>query len=331
MTDFTAIAIKSTVPPGTTRKYILNRINQEGLEPKTAAVFNPEFLREGSAVMDALNPDRIIVGSNSERAIEMFRQMYLECLGEKAENFISMTIESAELCKYASNSFLATKISFSNEIASLAENIPGVELESVMMGVGADHRISPSMFGAGAGYGGSCLPKDIRGLSAFAKQLGVEMLVLDAVQKVNLDRANHIIEMLTKEIESVKGKKIAVLGLAFKPNTDDVRESPGLRIIKILSKMGADVWAHDPLLEKMNLSEYSNGYNFTTSIDECLQGSEACILMTEWKDYIDLGPEKIVAMMSNKIIIDGRRALVNHSMSDDIKYRTIGKPQSLPV
>jgi len=289
--DYTVVAIKSTIPPGTTTKYILSRIIKEGLSESVAAVFNPEFLREGTAVMDALNPDRIIVGSSTDRGSEIFREMYDACLGDKADNFISMTLESAELCKYASNSFLATKISFSNEIANLAERIPGVELEQVMTGVGADHRISPSMFGAGAGFGGS-----------------------------------HIMEMLGEEVGSIKGKKIAILGIAFKPDTDDIRESPGLRVIETLIQEGVDVWAHDPLLDKIKIPEGYERCKFTKDLDDCLTNSDACILMTEWKDYVDLGPVKLTTNMSNKVIIDGRRAFADQTIPEDISYRTIGKP-----
>ncbi len=324
--DYTVIAIKSTVPPGTTKKYILDRIEKEGLSQTVAAVFNPEFLREGTAVMDALNPDRIVVGTSSERGFVMVREMYEECLGNKATNFLSMTPESAELCKYASNSFLATKISFSNEIANLSERIPGVELESVMRGVGADHRISPSMFGAGAGYGGACLPKDVSGLAAFARKLGVEMPVLDAIQEVNRHRAAHIIEMLGEEVGIIKGKKIAVLGIAFKPNTDDIRNSPGLRVIETLLQEGADVIAHDPVLDKINILLDSKEAKFTRNIDDCLDDADACILMTEWKSYVDLGLAKLTKNMNNKVIIDGRRAFANQSIPVDVRYRTIGKP-----
>jgi UDPglucose 6-dehydrogenase len=256
----------------------------------------------------------------------MFQEMYEDCLGEKADNFLSMTPESAELCKYASNSFLATKVSFSNEIANISERIPGVELESVMRGVGADHRISPSMFGAGAGYGGACLPKDVSGLAAFSRKLGVEMPILDAVQEVNRQRAAHIIKMLEEEIRAIKGKKIAVLGIAFKPNTDDIRNSPSLRVIETLIQEGADVMAHDPLLDMMDIPLDSKKAKFTRSLNECLENADACILMTEWKNYVNLGPVNLTKNMNNKVIIDGRRAFANQTIPGDVSYRTIGKP-----
>ncbi len=324
--NYTVVAIKSTVPPGTTKKYILDRIEKENLSKSVAAVFNPEFLREGTAIVDALNPDRIVIGTSSKKGFDIFRDMYTDCLGDKAKNFLSMTLESAELCKYASNSFLATKISFANEIANLAERISGVELDNVMKGVGADHRINPLMFGAGAGYGGACLPKDVSGLAAFARELGVDMPVLDAIQEVNKLRATHIIEMLSEEIGLIKGKKIAVLGIAFKPNTDDIRNSPGLRVIDSLILEDAEVWAHDPLLDMMNIPEESKKCHFTFELKDCLVNSEACILMTEWKEYLELGPSKLTATMSNKVLIDGRRTFANQTIPDDVKYRTIGKP-----
>ena len=325
---YTVIVIKSTVPPGTTRKYILDRIKKEGFSDSVAASFNPEFLREGTAVVDALNPDRIIVGVNTDRGSEMMKNLYQECLGDKASNYLSMSLESAELAKYANNSFLATKISFSNEIANICESIPGVDFDSVMKGVGADHRINPAMFGAGAGYGGSCLPKDVSGLTHFAERLHVDTPILRAIQDVNLQRAEHIVNMLIEEIGELKGKEIGVLGIAFKPDTDDIRNSPGLRVIEVLIKKGAKVTAHDPLLAKINLEKNQYKCKFTDDLADCLQASSGCIIMTEWKDYVDLGLEGLSSMMKGKVIIDGRRAFVKANVPKDVNYRTIGRPRN---
>ena len=325
---YTVIVIKSTVPPGTTRKYILDRIKKEGFSDSVAASFNPEFLREGTAVVDALNPDRIIVGVNTDRGSEMMKNLYQECLGDKASNYLSMSLESAELAKYANNSFLATKISFSNEIANICESVPGVDFDSVMKGVGADHRINPAMFGAGAGYGGSCLPKDVSGLTHFAERLHVDTPILRAIQDVNLQRAEHIVNMLIEEIGELKGKEIGVLGIAFKPDTDDIRNSPGLRVIEVLIKKGAKVTAHDPLLAKINLEKNQYKCKFTDDLADCLQASSGCIIMTEWKDYVDLSLEELSSMMKDKVIIDGRRAFVKANVPKDVNYRTIGRPRN---
>jgi len=326
--NYTAVGIKSTVPPGTTKTLVLDKIEKGHFTDRLGAFFNPEFLREGTAIEDAKNPDRIIIGASNEKAASLVQRMYMESLGNKADNILTMSLESGELCKYVSNSFLATKISFANEIANITERIPGADFDSVVKGMAADSRICGKFFGSGAGYGGSCFPKDVSGLIMLAKNdLNVATHILQAAQRVNAERPQRILDFLKEHVSDIKGKKIAVLGIAFKPGTDDIRESPALKVMKQLSDNGANVWAHDPLLSRMEISEdIKNQINLTESINECLKNSDACILMTEWKEYIDMGLEAITDTMSNKLLIDGRRAFVNRDIPSGITYRAIGRP-----
>ncbi|MHA1864826.1 MAG: nucleotide sugar dehydrogenase, partial [Candidatus Thorarchaeota archaeon] len=311
-----------------TTALVLDKIENGCFKDQLGAFFNPEFLREGTAIHDAKNPDRIIIGASSDRAAGLVQRMYTECLGDKADNIITMSLESGELCKYVSNSFLATKISFANEIANITERIPGADFDDVVKGMSADSRICEKFFGSGVGYGGSCFPKDVSGLIMLAKDdLGVDTHILEAAQRVNAERTERILEILSEHVPDVKGMKIAVLGIAFKPGTDDTRESPALKVIQQLSVLGANVWAHDPLLDEMEIPEEVHSQaSFTENVEECLENSEACILMTEWIEYIDLGPEAITATMSNKLLIDGRRAFIRYDIPSGITYRAIGRP-----
>ena len=215
--EYLLIIMKSTVPPGTTRKYILSRIEELGMSDRIGVVFNPEFLREGSALVDARNPDRTVIGCSTEKEFETARSLYTEVIGEKTGVYVRSTLESAELCKYVSNSFLATKISFANEMANIAEKIPGADIDEVMMCVGLDSRISPKFFGSGAGYGGSCFPKDTAGLIQLAKGHDVKTHILEATDEVNAGRPIKLVDMLESLVGNLRGKKIAVLGIAFKP------------------------------------------------------------------------------------------------------------------
>ena len=325
--DYAAVGIKSTIPPGTTKTLVLDKIKDGGLTHRVGAFFNPEFLREGTAIHDAKNPDRIIIGASNDRAAGLVERMYTECLKDKADTIIKMSLESGELCKYVTNAFLATKISFANEIANITECIPGADFDSVLKGMAADSRICGEFFGSGAGYGGSCLPKDVSGLIMLAKNdLDVDTHILQAAQRVNAERPRRILDILREQVPDIEGKKIAVLGIAFKPGTDDTRESPALKVIKQLSDEGANVWAHDPLLNRMEIPEdIQSQANLSENIEECLENAYVCILMTEWKEYINMGLGAITDMMSNKLIIDGRRAFTNSDIPSGTTYRAIGR------
>lgn len=324
--NYCVIGIKSTVPPGTTRRLVSEKIAKMGYTDRLGVVFNPEFLREGSAIADATNPDRIIIGASDYKASQVLRKLYQDVLGDAASNVITISLESAELCKYVSNAFLATKISFANEIANITECVSGADIDEVMRAVGEDSRISPKFFGPGAGYGGSCFPKDVAGLMDFAERnLGVTTHILNAIQKVNSERPARVVNLLLKELPSLKGKKVSVLGLAFKPGTDDTRESPALKIIDLLHEHEADVWAHDPLVHEMDLDHLTEKVQLTENLEECLNSSVACILVTEWEEYIQRGLAGLTDLMQGNILIDGRRAFTDTKIPEGVSYRTIGQ------
>ena len=324
--DYCVIGIKSTVPPGTTREFVSEKIAKMGYMDRLGVVFNPEFLREGSAIADATNPDRIIIGADDYKASQVLKKLYQEVLGDAANNVITISLESAELCKYVNNAFLATKISFANEIANITERVSGADIDEVMRAVGEDSRISPKFFGSGAGYGGSCFPKDVAGLMNFAeKNLGVTTHVLRAIQLVNSERPARVVNLLLEELPSLKGKKVSVLGLAFKPGTDDTRESPALKIIDLLHEHGADVWAHDPLVREMDLSHLEEKAQITDNLEECLNDSAACVLVTEWEEYIQRGLAGLTELMQGNLLIDGRRVFTDAEIPEGVSYRAIGQ------
>ncbi|MFW9850620.1 MAG: UDP-glucose dehydrogenase family protein, partial [Candidatus Thorarchaeota archaeon] len=322
--DYGVLVLKSTCPPGTTHKLIHEQIEARGLSGRVSSAFNPEFLREGSAIWDTENPDRVVLGTYDEKTGMFLKEMYTECLNN-SPTYVNMKPTSAEFCKYVSNCFLATKISFANEIANLVEKIPEADIDEVFEGVGLDARISPKFFGAGVGFGGSCFPKDTIGLVRYAEEeLGVGMQILRATLDVNAGRPQHIIDLLMDCIDTVNNRKIAVLGLAFKPGTDDTRESPSFKVIDLLNKIGADVWVHDPLSSKMDLMESQSKITIADSVEDCVKDSYACILITEWGDYTNLGVETLTRLMKQKIFIDGRRVFARSSIPDDVIYKTIG-------
>ena len=324
--DYCVIGIKSTVPPGTTREFVSEKIAKMGYMDRLGVVFNPEFLREGSAIADATNPDRIIIGADDYKASQVLKKLYQEVLGDAANNVITISLESAELCKYVNNAFLATKISFANEIANITERVSGADIDEVMRAVGEDSRISPKFFGSGAGYGGSCFPKDVAGLMNFAeKNLGITTHVLRAIQLVNSERPARVVNLLLEELPSLKGKKVSVLGLAFKPGTDDTRESPALKIIDLLHEHGADVWAHDPLVGEMDLSHLEEKAQLTDNLEECLNDSAACVLVTEWDVYIQRGLAGLTELMQGNLLIDGRRVFTDAEIPEGVSYRAIGQ------
>ena len=325
ISEFTVIGIKSTVPPGTCRSKLLSEI-PESLKARIGAVFNPEFLREGSAIEDSLNPDRVIIGASDSRSFSAIKEMYRECLRNPDVPYVETNLETAELSKYVSNSFLATKISFANEVANLAEKIPGVDLEDVMKLVGMDHRISSSFFKAGAGYGGSCFPKDVAGLIRYAKgSFNVDLEILGAVQTVNSDRPKKLIQMLKECVGDIRGRKLALLGLAFKPGTDDIRESPTLKIVGLLHDDRPDIWVHDPLMAKIRADSLSDKVAMLTdNIDECTRDAYACMLITDWSIYKEIGLEELTNNMKNRVFIDGRRVFAKAAIPKGIIYRVVG-------
>ncbi|MFO7837725.1 MAG: UDP-glucose/GDP-mannose dehydrogenase family protein [Candidatus Thorarchaeota archaeon] len=322
--DYITIAIKSTVPPGTTRRALLDRISSTPYSKKVGVAFNPEFLREGTAIQDALNPDRIVIGTEDNRAFQTLRDMYAVIVHNKPE-YVQTSMESAELCKYVANSFLATKISFANEWANLCERIPNADIDEVMKAVSLDSRISGDFFGAGVGYGGSCFPKDVEGAIRFAESISEDVSILRATEKVNASRPKRLLSILRNEVPDLKNKKIAVLGLAFKPGTDDTRTSPTLRVLELLRQTNARICIHDPLVNRMPTEGLCpSDIILTDNIETCMQNVDACILVTAWDIYKEMGLERLTESMNNKVFIDGRRVFVEEEPPKDVIYRTIG-------
>jgi UDPglucose 6-dehydrogenase len=323
--DYLLIAVRSTVPPGTTRSLVLNRMQRDRNPDKFGVVFQPEFLRQGKAIYDLLNPDRLIVGASDARAFDMYKALTVPCLDKSNMNVLQMSIESAEMCKYVSNSFLATKISFVNEMASLAERIPNADIDDVVRGMTADHRICPSHLRPGLGYGGSCLPKDVNGFISFGKRLGISMHLLDAVHVVNEKTTDRLLALLGSDIAGLVGQKVAVLGLAFKAGTDDTRESPSLSLIERLSQLGAEIHAHDPTVNpEQTKNAFSCRFEVCDEVESCTKGAHALFLMTEWNEYLEMGLDQITSTMTHKLVIDGRRLFVHASIPDDVLYRPLG-------
>jgi UDPglucose 6-dehydrogenase len=299
---WTVVAVKSTVVPGTTETIVLPLLEKHS--KKTAGkqfgvAMNPEFLREGKAIEDFMRPDRIIVGAKEEKSADVLTRMY--------EHFkapiVVTALATAEMIKYASNAFLATKISFSNEIGNLCK-IMGIDTYEVMKGVGMDHRISPNFFRAGAGFGGSCFPKDVRALIAAGEKRGYNMEILHSVVAVNERQPLRMILLLKKHIKQIKEKKIAVLGLAFKEGTDDIRDSRSIVVIKELLKREAHVSVYDPLA-MANMKKLFDTIEYCSTAEEALRGAEGCLIMTEWKEFSILD----YTIMKKPVVIDGRRII----------------------
>jgi UDPglucose 6-dehydrogenase len=316
------ICTKSTVPVGTNErlKGWIDRRKVPNLQIEVVA--NPEFLREGSAILDFFHGDRIVIGSNDSEAATVIEQLYLPL----NIPIIKTDLRSAEMIKYASNAFLATKISFINEIATLCEKV-GANIEEVAYGIGKDKRIGPQFLQAGIGYGGSCFPKDTKALVQLAGNVRHPFELLESVIKVN-NRQQSLPIMKAKEmIGSLNGKKVALLGLAFKPNTDDIREAASIIIIKELQKEGASVHVYDPISIPNARKVIGNSILYTTEILEALTGAELAIIATEWDQIKDLPLEVFEQVMKDPIVVDGRNC---YSLKDiqqyGITYVSIGRP-----
>ena len=314
------IIVKSTVVPLTTEETVLPVIlKKSGWKRQRLGIgMNPEFLREGSAVKDAQKPDRIVIGAADELAKKMMHDLYKEHDCPK----LVCSPRTAEFIKYASNSFLATKISFVNEMANMC-NAWGIDFENVAEGMGLDSRISPLFLRAGAGFGGSCFPKDVKALAAASKSDKIESKMLNAALEVNNLQPLIVVQMAKERLGVLKGKNITVLGLAFKPDTDDVRESRSEVVIKKLLEEGANITAHDP--EAMANFKEIIDIKMAETAEEAIDKADCIILMTEWKQYINLDYKLIKNKMNGNVIIDGRRAFEPEAMEkEDFDYKAIG-------
>jgi nucleotide sugar dehydrogenase len=320
------VVIKSTVPVGTNFhiRDVINSNTKPGVQVQIAS--NPEFLREGSAVKDTFHGDRIVIGSEDEATGDI-----LEAINKPFDMPIVRTdISSAEMIKYSSNAFLATKISFINEIANICESL-GANVDEVAKGMGFDHRIGPDFLRAGIGYGGSCFPKDTNALVQLAGNAHHEFNLLKSVIEVNNNQQILLIDKILSRFGSIEGKKAAVLGLAFKPNTDDLRESPALVMIPKLVALGAKVTAYDPIAVDNAKRQIKADANYTTDLKEALQGADFTVIITDWPDVKKMDPSAFSNWMKSPVVFDGRNCYgLDEVKKSDLEYYSIGRPDQSP-
>jgi len=322
---------KSTVPVGTADKVkqvVLKSAKQAGTEnPEKLfdVVSNPEFLREGVAVEDFMKPDRVVIGTSSEKAKKILGELYAPFV-RQGNPVIYMDERSAELTKYAANSFLATKISFMNEIAQLCERV-GADVDKVRKGMGSDDRIGRRFLFSGIGYGGSCFPKDVKALAKSSQQVEYEFKILEAVMQVNENQKVHLLPKIKKYFKNnLKGKKFALWGLAFKPNTDDIREAPALKIIKELLSAGASVSAYDPEAMANVKREIGDKITYAENQYEALDDADALIIATEWSEFRTPDFTRIKSLLKNDVIFDGRNLFELYQMEDcGFHYESVGR------
>jgi UDPglucose 6-dehydrogenase len=331
MTDYKVIVDKSTVPVGTAdkvRQAVADELKARGVEVPYAVVSNPEFLKEGAAVEDFMRPDRIVVGADDEQAIFLMKALYSP-FQRNHERVVVMDVRSAELTKYAANAMLATRISFMNELALLAEKV-GADIELVRQGIGSDPRIGYHFLYAGAGYGGSCFPKDVQALIRTASENGQDLQVLGAVEAANDAQKRVIVAKVVARFgENLAGRHFALWGLAFKPNTDDMREAPSRVIIDDLLARGATVCAYDPVAihEAQRAIGERSGLSYGEGPMQALEGADALLIVTEWKEFRSPDFDAIRTALKQPLIIDGRNmyppALPRAAGLD---YQSIGRP-----
>ncbi len=345
---YKVIVNKSTVPIGSgdwVRMIVLDGVaeRQKSLIPsgggtevmeKIAAEFdvvsNPEFLREGSAVYDTFNPDRIVLGSNSEKALAMMQELYAPLVSREFSEdkslppvpVVETDLNSAEMIKYAANSFLATKISFINEVANICDRV-GADVTQVAAGIGLDSRIGKKFLQAGIGWGGSCFPKDVSALIHTADDYGYEAELLKSAVNVNKRQRVISLEKLQKELKILKGKVVGLLGLTFKPDTDDMRDAPALNLIEELNRLGAKVKAYDPIVSQSGMSHGLSGVIVETEINMLADRCDALVLVTDWQQFAELDYEALAKRMNNPVIIDGRNFL-DKAAAEKAGFRYIG-------
>jgi UDPglucose 6-dehydrogenase len=323
--EYTVVVNKSTVPVGTAEQ-VRERIARN-TKIEFDVVSNPEFLREGLAVEDFMKPERVVIGTQSERARKIMEQLYAP-FTRQGNPLIFMDERSSELTKYAANAFLATKITFMNEIANLCERV-GADVDLIRKGIGADSRIGKRFLFAGIGYGGSCFPKDVQALTRSAHQAGYEFTILNSVMSVNERQKVKLVEMMEKFFkDGLKGKQIAVWGLSFKPHTDDIREAPALYIIELLLKKGARVRVHDP--EAMaNVKRAIGGkVEYGNEPYDILKAADALVIATEWPEYRTPDFDQMGALMKQKVIFDGRNLYDLNTIRElGFTYFSIGRQQ----
>lgn len=340
--SYKVIVNKSTVPIGSgdwVRMIVLDGVadhkksldaSETEIVPNFDVVSNPEFLREGSAVYDTFNPDRIVLGSNSEKALALMHELYTPLVERKFADDSSLPpvpvvmtdLSSAEMIKYAANAFLATKISFINEVANICDRV-GADVTQVAKGIGLDSRIGDKFLNAGIGWGGSCFPKDVSALIHTANDYGYEAELLKSAVNVNQRQRTIAIEKLQQELKILKGKTVGLLGLTFKPDTDDMRDAPSLNLIEQLNRLGARVKAYDPIVSQSGLSHGLSGVIIETNPEMLADSCDALVIVTEWQEFLKLDYAKMAQLMNNPVIIDGRNFLERKAL-ETAGFRYVG-------
>ena len=327
---YIVVVTKSTVPVGTAKKVkavIEEELKHRGAQIEFDVVSNPEFLKEGNAVKDFMSPDRVVVGVESERARKLMARLYKPFM-IVSDRLIFTDIPSAEMIKYAANSMLATRISFMNDIANLCELV-GADVNMVRKGIGSDTRIGKKFLYAGCGYGGSCFPKDVKALIKTAADSGYEMRVLQAVEDVNADQKLVLYRKLVTyygDEEAIKGKKVAMWGLAFKPETDDMREAPSLVLIDLLTKAGATVKVYDPVAMDECRRRVGDVVSYAKDMYDAVDGADVLMLVTEWKEFRLPNTKTLLQKMNGRLILDGRNILDGDELHQaGFEYHCIGR------
>jgi UDPglucose 6-dehydrogenase len=322
MNGYKVIVDKSTVPVGTAAR-VREVIRRETTHP-FSVVSNPEFLKQGAAIDDFMKPDRVVIGAEDPRSREIMHELYAPFTRTGAP-IMTMDCASAELTKYAANAMLATRISFMNEVANVCEAV-GADVDEVRRAIGADRRIGTSFLFPGVGYGGSCFPKDVKAMIHFASQKDYDFRILRAVEEVNIAQKTRLAAKMRSHFGTLKGRTIAVWGLAFKPRTDDMREAPSIPLIKMLLAEGADVQAYDPEATKVAKGIFGNKVTFATKNYEALKGADGLAIVTEWSEFRRPDFEKMRKLMRSPVVFDGRNLFEPEQMKQSgFTYYSIGR------
>jgi len=320
------VVVRSTVTPGTTSqlvKPIIETTSGKKCGVDWGLCMNPEFLREGSAVKDTFKPDRIVIGEHDRTSGDRLENLYRQFYGEQQPPILRMSPVNAEFVKYANNAFLAMKVSYINMIANLCQKISGADILQVAKAIGLDKRIGPLFLEAGLGYGGSCFPKDLKALLDFAKKKGIDAPLIESTIRINESQPLKALEMAEQILVDLEDKRIAVLGLAFKPNTDDLREAVSIRLINALLEKRAKVVAYDPIATDNARRILGDKVLFASSALDCIDGADSCIVVTEWDEFRKLRPEDF-ERMRNPVVIDGRRIFDPQEFKRVVRFEAIG-------
>jgi len=325
------IVVRSTVVPGTARNMvgkIITEISGKEAGKDYGLCMQPEFLAEGRSIEDTLRPDRIVIGSIDDKSGAMLQEFYEYFYGDHLKTcpILRMNLESAELVKYGNNCLLSTKISYANEFANFAQLVPNVDIVQVMKGVGLDYRINDRFLGAGVGFGGSCFHKDVNAIKAWSKSKGYTSRLLEAVLGINDDQAIKIVDIAEELCGKLAGKRITLLGLAFKPGTDDMREAPSIRVVSELNKRNiTDIIGYDPKAIETAAEVFGDKIKYADSIEEALKNSECAFLITDWDEFKSLTPDDFKKHMKSTNLIDGRRIFNYDKFNNELPFRAIGR------